>query len=149
MTPKGIKLKVVQDRLGFAEECIRGLRSLPAGSREEFQADPRNAWAADALLRRTIEAIFDTARHMVSSGIGTGRLEYKQVVRHAVDGGLVDEKVGEVFHKIAGYRNRLAHHYEDVIDDELFGVIQNHLGDLEAVISELRNAASRLAAESS
>jgi|GEM_PF-6781360 len=149
MTPSGIRLKVVRERLGYAEECIRGLRSLPVGSREEFHADPRNAWSADALLRRAIEAIFDTTRHMVAKGFGEGRLEYKQVVQRATETGLVEKETGDTFFKIAGYRNRLAHHYEDVMDEELFLVVRDHLSGLETVITELRAAARRLATEPS
>ncbi len=70
MSPSRIDLKVVGDRLGYAEECLEGLRGLPAGSREEFLADHRNAWSADSLLRRGIEAIFDTARHLLAKGFG-------------------------------------------------------------------------------
>lgn len=75
MSPARIDLKVVGDRLGYAEECLAGLRGLPAASRDEFLADRRNVWSADSLLRRGIEAIFDTARHLLAKGFGIGELE--------------------------------------------------------------------------
>lgn len=147
MTPTGIQLKVVRERLDYAADCISQLRSLPAGTRQEFLSDRRNPLAADALLRRAIEALFDTARHILAKGFGVGKLEYREIARQAVEQGLVSEPAtGEAMWKIAGYRNRLIHHYEEVTPDELFGIVDLHLGDLDAIGNELRAAAKRLAA---
>jgi uncharacterized protein YutE (UPF0331/DUF86 family) len=46
---------------------------------------------------------------------------------------------------MAGYRNRLTHHYAEVTPAELFAVVSNHLGDLEAIADALQVAAGRLA----
>ena len=146
MSPARIDLKVVRDRLGYAEECVDGLRGLPVSSSEEFLADRRNAWSADSLLRRGIEAIFDTARHLLAKGFGVGELEYRAIAREAVKRGLVtDAELGQRLFEIAGYRNRLVHHYEDVTPNELYAILTDDLGDLERAIQELRDAAARLA----
>lgn len=148
MTPTGIRLKVVRERLAYAERCVEELRALPAGSRQEFLADRRNPLAAAALLHRAIEALFDTARHILAKGFGVGKLEYRGIAREAVDRGLITEAgTGRAFREIAGYRNRLIHHYEEVTPEELFEIVREHLGDLEAVAAELRAAARRLASE--
>ena len=47
--------------------------------------------------------------------------------------------------QIAGFRNRLTHHYEDVTAPELFGVVSGELADLAALAEALRSAAARLA----
>ena len=149
MSPARIDLKVVSDRLGYAEECVAGLRGLPVATREEFLADRRNAWSADSLLRRGIEAIFDTARHLLAKGFGIGELEYRVIARESVSRGLVtDVELGQRLFEIAGYRNRLVHHYEDVTPDELYEILTGDLGDLERAIQELRAAAGRLSKES-
>lgn len=145
MTPTGVKLKIVRERLGYVARSLEDLRALPAASLEEFMADRRNPLAADALLRRAIEALFDTARHILAKGFGIGKLEYREVARESSARGLiVDPTVGEAFRKIAGYRNRLIHHYEELTSEELYGITNGHLGDLEAVADELRAAAERL-----
>ena len=69
MTPTGIRLKIVRERLGYAEECVAELRALPSGSLEEFLEDRRNAHSADSLLFRGTGALFDTARHMLVKGL--------------------------------------------------------------------------------
>lgn len=147
MTPTGISLKIVHDRLAYLDGCLEELRSLPAGSLEEFRADHRTPRAADSLLRHGIQALFDTARHILAKGFGLGKLEYKEIAREANERGLVrNPELAERFTKIAGYRNRLVHHYENVTPEELFAIIRNDLGDLVALADELKAAAKRFAA---
>jgi uncharacterized protein YutE (UPF0331/DUF86 family) len=49
---------------------------------------------------------------------------------------------------MAGYRNRLTHHYDEVTPAELFSVISRDLGDFETIADALRSAAARLAGTS-
>ncbi len=65
MSPGLIDLKIVDDRLAIVAACLRDLRSLPTSSLVEFRADWRNTAAADAHLRRAIEPLFDSARHIL------------------------------------------------------------------------------------
>ncbi|HEV7667355.1 MAG TPA: DUF86 domain-containing protein [Thermoanaerobaculia bacterium] len=145
MTPTGIQIKVVQDRLGLLDRSLRDLRSLPASSLEEFLGDSRNPAAAESCLRRGIEALIDVARHILAKGLGIASLEYAEVARRAVEHGLIEDRtLGEAFGKIAKYRNRMAHYYDEISNDELYGIILHHLGDLEGLAAEFRRAAGRL-----
>lgn len=145
MTRAPIDLKIVSDRLALVRQCLDDLRALPASSLEEFIGDRRNAHAADSLLRRSIEALFDTARHLLARGFGLGALEYREVARRSVERGLVgDPALAARFVQIAGFRNRLAHHYENVTPEELFRVLRGDIADLAALASAMEDAASRL-----
>lgn len=146
MTPGSVDLKIVRDRLLLVEQSVGDLRSLPHADLEEFTSDRRNILAADAALRRGLEALFDVARHLLAKGHGIGRLEYREVAQSAVEHGLVgDPSLAARFVEMAGYRNRLTHHYAEVTPAELFAVVSNHLGDLEAIADALQVAAGRLA----
>lgn len=81
MTPGPIDLKIVADRLAIVASCLEALRRLPTASLDDFRGDWRNAAAADSLLRRAIEALFDAARHILAKGFGLGPLEYREVAR--------------------------------------------------------------------
>ena len=83
MTEGAVNLKIVTERLDITLLAIRELRTLPAADLATFTADRRNIWAADALLRRAIEALFDTARHLLAKAHGRGGLEYREVARLA------------------------------------------------------------------
>lgn len=145
MTPTGIRLKVVEDRIGFLERCLADLHALPAGNLAEFLGDRRNVASAESLLRRGIEALLDTARHLLAKGLGILAVEYAEVALRAVKDGLIEDRaLGEAFAKIAKYRNRMAHFYDEISDEEIYGIVRDHLGDLEGLASELRRAAGRL-----
>ena len=146
MTPGKIDLKIVRDRLQLVNQSLLDLRSLPQRDFAEFTSDRRNVLAADAALRRGLEALFDVTRHLLAKGFGVGSLEYRDVARRAGDHNLVPDPVlTEQFVAMAGYRNRLTHHYDEVTPRELFEIITGHLDDLESIAEALRSAASRLA----
>jgi uncharacterized protein YutE (UPF0331/DUF86 family) len=146
MTPGPVDLKIVGDRLGVVASCLDGLRRLPTSSLDEFRKDWRNAAAADSLLRRAIEALFDAARHLLAKGFGLGPLEYREVARLAGEKGLIkDPNLRSKLVLIAGFRNRLTHFYDEVTAEELFGVTRDDLEDLGTLAEELRQAASALA----
>lgn len=145
MTRGPINLKVVAERLEIVAASLDDLRALPAGSLDEFRADRRTPAAAESLLRRAIEALFDTARHLLARGFGIGALEYREVARLAADKQLIlDPELHDRFVEIAGFRTRVTHFYGEVTTEELFGVVRDDLGDLERLAAELRGAAARL-----
>lgn len=147
MTRGRVDLKVVAGRLSLVDRYLERLRQLPA-ERDEFLADPRNVDSAESLLRRALEALLDTARHLLAKGFGVAALEYREIARIAVERQLVQgEQPGHAFQRMAGFRIRLTHHYEEVTDDELFGIRSERLGDIDAVRHQLAAAAAALAGE--
>ena len=148
MTPSAIDLKIVSDRLEIVRSALVELRGLPHDALDVFTGDRRNIWSADALLRRAIEALFDTARHLIAKAHGRGGLEYREVARLAREHELIPPGLTDQFVRIAGFRNRLTHHYDAVTPEELFFIIEQHLGDIDALASELEASAARLAAAS-
>lgn len=146
MTTGRVDLKVVLDRLEIAGACLRDLRSLPAGTLDEFLADRRNPAAAESLLRRAIEALLDVGRHILAKGFGQAALEYRQIALLAVEKGILGAEAGRKLALMAGYRNRLTHFYAEVTPAELYGILKSELSDVEVVAEELKRAARRLAA---
>ena len=148
MTPGTVDLKVVGDRLQIVVSCLTDLKGIPHESIDEFISDRRNPLASDAALRRALEALFDVARHLLAKGKGLAGLEYREVAKLAKEHGLIeDSELADRFHAMAGYRNRLTHHYDKVTEFELFGIIATRLDDIEAIGDSLRSAAADLAEE--
>lgn len=146
MTPGPVDLKIVRDRLLVVEQSLDDLRSLPHADFDAFTSDRRNVLAADAALRRGLEALFDVARHLLAKGFGVGSLEYREVAQRAAEQGFIlDPGLAARMAEMAGYRNRLTHHYDEVTPQELFAVVSRELSDLAAIAGELRAAAARLA----
>jgi uncharacterized protein YutE (UPF0331/DUF86 family) len=148
MTPGPVSFKVVGEGLEIVETCLAELRSLPHSSLAEFLSDRRNSPAAESLLRRAIQALFDVLRHLLAKGAGRGVLEYKELARLAAQQGLIrDPQLAQVALQIAGFRNRLVHFYQEVTSEELYGILETDLGDLEGLTQELRQAAIRFQGE--
>ncbi len=148
MTPGAVDLKVVGDRLQIVVSCLTDLRSIPSSSIDEYISDRRNPLASDAALRRALEALFDVARHLLAKGKGLAGLEYREVAKLAKEHGLIeDSELADRFHAMAGYRNRLTHHYDKVTEFELYEIITMRLDDIEAIADSLRSAAADLAKE--
>ena len=129
--------------------CLSDLRRIPKGSFDEFISDRRHPLASDAALRRALEALFDVARHLLAKGKDLAGLEFREVATLARQHGLIqDAGLADRFHAMAGYRDRLTHHYEKVTELELFGIVSQHLGDIEAIAESLRAAAADFAKRS-
>jgi uncharacterized protein YutE (UPF0331/DUF86 family) len=116
--------KVIGDGLETVEACLADLRLLPHTSLAEFLSDRRNPPAAESLVRRAIQALFDVLRHLLAKGYGRGVLEYKELARLAAQEGLIrDPHLAEVALQIAGFRNRLVHFYQEVTAEELYRIV--------------------------
>lgn len=99
-------------------------------------------------LQVALEALFDVARHLLAKGKGLAGLEYREVAELAKAHRLIeDSELASRFHEMAGYRNRLTHHYDKVTAFELFGMLTMRLGDIAAVAESLRAAAADLVKE--
>lgn len=146
MTPAGFSLKVVQDRLALVRASLVELRALPTGSLEDFLADRRNAPTAAYHLQIAIQSLFDTARHLLTRGFDVRVLEYKQIAQEAERHGLIEVRaLARSFFEMAGYRNRLIHHYEEVNAQELHKILTEDLGDVEGLARELERSAESVA----
>jgi uncharacterized protein YutE (UPF0331/DUF86 family) len=58
---------------------------------------------------------------------------------------VVDQQLGERLVQMAGFRNRLTHHYDEVTGEEMFRLLATGPQDLEAMAAELEASARRLA----
>ena len=76
MTPSYISRRVVTDRLAMIDDMLQEIRALPLGDRAAFFADRRNIWTAESCLRRSLEALFDLGRHMLTKGFGLGVMRF-------------------------------------------------------------------------
>lgn len=137
MTPGTIKLEVVVERFAWVREMVDAMRAIPTGSLEEFLSDARDPAAAGSYLRRALEALLDTGRHVLAKGFGQGVVEYKEIGEALARAGVVSPEHAALMVQMAGYRNRLTHFYNEVTHEELFGIVTTRLGDIDAVVEAI------------
>jgi uncharacterized protein YutE (UPF0331/DUF86 family) len=116
---------------------LAGIERLPLSDRAAFDADPRNAASAESYLRRALEALLDLGRHILAEGIGQGPAEYKEVAIALARANVLDEAQGALLVRLAGYRNRLTHFYDEVTDEDLFEICTQHAGDIGDLLDAL------------
>lgn len=116
---------------------LNGLRSLPLESETVFEADERNAAAAESYLRRALEALLDLGRHVLARGFGRAPAEYKEIADGLVDADVLDKERGSMLREMAGYRNRLVHFYDEVTRRELYQICTERVDDVENVLEAI------------
>jgi uncharacterized protein YutE (UPF0331/DUF86 family) len=134
MTPALLRAKVIAERTAWIKEMMHSLKSLPLESLENFQADSRNIAAAESYLRRALESLFDLGRHILSKGFAKAVSEYKEISRALVNEGILTEQEGGLMIRIAGYRNRMVHYYQEISNQELYEIATQDLGDIEDLL---------------
>ena len=129
--------KVLASKARFVREALKGIASLPLGSESELLEDPRMLAAGESFLRRGLEALLDLGRHILAKGFGVAAAEYKGVPRGLFQHGVLGETEAELLTRMAGYRNRLVHLYDEVDASELYRVLTEHTEDLADLLEVL------------
>jgi uncharacterized protein YutE (UPF0331/DUF86 family) len=122
---------LIKQRLSMIATYCRELELLKELPKEKF-LEKRNSAAAESFLRRSLEAVFDIGRHILAK-IGHLDLakEYKSIALGLSEKKVVSGDLSKTLVEMAGYRNRLVHLYHMVSDEELFGIVQNYIADLQ------------------
>jgi uncharacterized protein YutE (UPF0331/DUF86 family) len=137
MTPATIRSQIVLEKTAWVRSMLDEIAGLPCASVAEFTSDRRTAAAAESYLRRALEALLDLCRHVVTKGFGDGVLEYKQVAGRLASHGVLSADTAALLVRMAGYRNRMVHFYDEVAADELFRICTEERRDLELVVDEI------------
>lgn len=137
MNPGPIDRRVVAERSEWVREMLERIRALPLESVETFSADSRNVDAAESCLRRALEALLDLGRHVLAKGFGDAPAEYREVAERLGARQVLDDDEVSLFTRMAGYRNRMVHFYDEVSEAELYDLCATRLGDVERVLGGL------------
>lgn len=135
MNPTPLSRTKIETKLAIIREALVGLEKMRTIPEPQFISDPANFAIAEHCLRRALEATFDVAGHIVS------RFPYTPGQRpHTLKGvalalgekSVLDKSFAqETLMKMAGYRNRLVHFYDEIRAPELHKIIRLNLGDFE------------------
>ncbi len=128
---------LVKDRLRMIAEFYIELGELKNLPKDEFFTT-RNSAAAESFLRRSLEAVFDIGRHILSKsgGIELAK-EYKGIATGLGEKNIVTKELANKLVKMAGYRNRLVHLYHQVGKEEMYSILLNNLDDLKEFVKQV------------
>ncbi len=150
MTKARISKIKIETKLAIIREALTELKHLSKIPKNDFLSDKKNFAVAEHYLRRALEAIFDIAGHIVSRypmTPGKRPSTYKDLAISLAEKNIVDDDFGNnILTKMAGYRNRMVHFYDEITGEEMFGILQEKLDDIDrfasAVVSVLKQPES-------
>lgn len=128
--------ETLMSRLEEIRHDIAELKRFQMMSEEEFEAD-YNFAIAEHFLRRAIEATFDIGSHILSRIPGARAASYKDVAVLLGKHKVISNDYVSTLQRIAGYRNRMVHFYDEISQEELHGILQNHLQDIEIFAGQI------------
>ena len=137
MTPSRIRPDIVADRVAWTRKMVAGIRALPISDKAAFLASPQTAAAAESYLRRALEALLDLGRHLLSKGFGLAVVEYREIATKLGECGVLNSDETALMRDMAGYRNRMAHFYDEVSEEEIFNIVTHQLTDFERVLEAI------------
>jgi uncharacterized protein YutE (UPF0331/DUF86 family) len=137
MTPTDIDPKVVTQRAAWILEMIGALRDLPLKNKRKFLQNRHNVAAAESYLRRALEALFDIGRHILAKRFAFPATEYKEIARGLLDKKILTEDEADLMRKMAGYRNRMAHFYNEITPEELHEICLGHLDEIKLLLDRM------------
>jgi uncharacterized protein YutE (UPF0331/DUF86 family) len=132
-----LNIDKIERTLSLIQEFLSELRELSRITEEAFLTDKRNPAAAESYLRRSLESVFDIGRHILAKSYGFKELEYKKIALELEKKGVVDKEYASVLLKMAGYRNRMVHLYQEITPEEIYGILKSHLSDIDRFVSEI------------
>ena len=136
MTLPSLSKVKIETKLAIIREALEELRKIVNSvSQEQFLADKSKFAVSEHYLRRSLEAVFEIAAHIVSRfpmSPSERPDSYKGLAKTLGRKKIVEEKFAdETLVKMAGYRNRLVHEYDEITSQEMYEIITTKLADFE------------------
>lgn len=121
----------VRTRLARLREYTELLRGFRAISHEKFRAEPNVYALAQWYLQQAVELCFGTAVYFISA-LGLEKPEaYHDILDVIAKHGIVEKNLAYRLENLANMRNLLAFDKERTDIDEVYGVLQSRLDDLD------------------
>ena len=126
-----INKKVVTQRAFWVLQMIEAIEDLPIENKNEFLQNRHNVAAAESYLRRALEVLLDLGRHILAKGFAYPATEYREIAKGLFEKKVLAENEVSLLGKIAGYRNRMVHFYNEITSEELYEICHANLDEIK------------------
>ncbi|HUU37137.1 MAG TPA: DUF86 domain-containing protein [Candidatus Desulfaltia sp.] len=137
MTAGKINQRVITQRVTWVRQMLASLQDLPLESRDSFLKEKHTVAAAESYLRRALEALFDLGRHILVKKFAYPATEYKAIAVGLAEKNIIQGADAEVMRRMAGYRNRMVHFYQEITPEDLYEICALHQKDIEKLVQIL------------
>lgn len=137
MTKSKIRESVLSERIAWINDMISGIKTLPIESFDSFVSDKRNPASAESFLRRALESLMDTGRHILAKGFGVDAPDYKSISSKLNEMNVIDSDTAVKMRILAGYRNRMVHFYNEIDTEELYEICRDKIDDINLILNNI------------
>ncbi len=124
----------LRHHLDYARSNVRHLERVRAEGRDAFLADERTQMATVRWLQTAIEALLDSGHHVIArEGLGIPR-QYSDTIVLLAKAGILPAEQRDTYVSMVRFRNRAVHLYDEIASEEVWKIVDEHLGDFETFI---------------
>lgn len=127
----------IRQKIRFIEENVTKLERLKMFSKEELISDFIKISAAKYLLQTTIEAMIDTANHIIARERFEAPGSAAQAFQILKERQVIKGESYKTYSLMAKFRNRIVHIYNEVDPEEIYKIVQNNLEDFVMFLKEI------------
>ena len=131
--------KRITEKIQFIRKNVRKLEELAEIDKGKFLEDYRNYDTAKYNLQSTIEAMLDIANHIISRKELGNPETNAESFRLLEENNIIDKELLSIFIKMAKFRNRVVHLYDEIDDEQIYEIISNNLDDYKSFINIIIN----------
>ncbi|MBI3420720.1 MAG: DUF86 domain-containing protein [Candidatus Sungbacteria bacterium] len=134
-------LEVIENKISYIKKHLAAVREYRVGAADDLKKNPMLEGAVERELYVLAQAAIDLAEAVVAFK----NLRKPTTMREAFDilaeANLLPKEFVERFVGIVGFRNALAHDYEELRLEVIYDVLQHKLPQIEEFLSHIRAAA--------
>ena len=127
--------KRITDKIQFIRDNLDKLEELSGMDKENFLNDYRNYDTAKYNLQSTIEAMLDIANHIISRKELGNPETNAESFRILEENNIIDKELLAIFVKMAKFRNRVVHLYDEIDDEQIYDILNKNLTDYKSFIN--------------
>ena len=131
-----VNKEVIHKRLTKLETYLNFLYKSQRYSFDDFMADPERYGSVERFLHLAIEALNDIGNHIIADD-ALGMIDsYRDIPTILAENGIIKQSQRASWIMMIGFRNTLVHEYIDIDRKIVYQVLQDNLGDIQALIQE-------------
>jgi uncharacterized protein YutE (UPF0331/DUF86 family) len=127
----------IRSKLNDISAAVRRLNKFQSLDREWFLADEDSQDIARSRLLTAIEAALNICYHLSAKKLHRVPEDYAQCFAFLGETHIIAPQLAERLALMARFRNRLVHLYWDIDYGQVYDIIKNDLGDLDAFAREV------------
>lgn len=132
-----VEKSLIQEKIGYIEQNLRKLKELAALPKESFLSQFYYVESAKHLLQVSVEAMLDLCHHIIARERYRPPKTYTDAVLILVEEGILPGVKKDTFIQMARFRNRAVHLYQEIDNNELYGILQDGLEDFRDFIKAI------------